>query len=191
MEKHLQTSKFLCLVLRHAPERIGIALDANGWADVTVLLTAMGEHGHRLDKAKLDEIVATDQKKRYSYNEDETRIRANQGHSIAVDVELALAIPPARLYHGTAARFIESIQRDGLLRRNRNHVHLSADTTTAVLVGKRHGCPVVFAIDTARMYADGHVFFLSENKVWLTERVPPRYLYLLDMVPLCNDEWAH
>ena len=178
MEDNIKTGKFISLVLRHAPERIGITLDENGWADIGLLIAALNKHGHRMDMVRLDEIVSTNNKQRYSYSADKTRIRANQGHSITVDVELVPATPPARLYHGTADRFAESILRDGLLRQNRNHVHLSADTETAITVGKRHGRPIVFAINAAQMHADGHVFYLSENKVWLTAHVPPHYLSL-------------
>lgn len=169
-------SKFLSLVLRHRPEAAGITLDEAGWADVKELLDGVCRTGRHLDTALLETIVAEDEKQRYSFNSDHTRIRANQGHSIPVQVDLEQKIPPDTLYHGTATRFLASIREKGLLPMGRLYVHLSRDADTAYTVGRRHGTPVVLSIDTASMARYGHLFFRSANGVWLTKRVPPEYL---------------
>ncbi len=169
------TSKFIALILRHKPEVIGITLDDHGWADVQALLAGVNRT-RPLTMAQLEEIVRTDSKQRYAFNEDHTRIRANQGHSLPVDVELTPAAPPAVLYHGTGEKYLPFILREGLLPRTRLFVHLSADTATAENVGKRHGKPVVLRIDAGQMAADGYAFFLSANGVWLTKQVPVQYL---------------
>lgn len=166
-----KTSKFLSLILRHKPEEIGITLDKHGWAVVTELLDGM-----KITMETLEHIVATDEKKRYSFNEDKTLIRANQGHSIPVDVELKECEPPEFLYHGTAEKYLTSILKEGLVPRSRLYVHLSKDFDTAINVGKRHGTPVVFRIATGEMYRKGHKFYLSENSVWLVESVPAEYM---------------
>jgi len=173
----VQTGKFISLVLRHNPRTIGIELDENGWADVTGLIAGLNRKGHKIDMAGLEDIVATNNKKRYSFNEDKTKIRANQGHSVDVDVELKTVVPPDLLFHGTADRFIESIKKNGLQKQGRNHVHLSADRETAAYVGKRHGQPTVLVIEAGKMHADGFVFYLSENGVWLTGGVPGSYIH--------------
>ncbi|MBN2355678.1 RNA 2'-phosphotransferase [candidate division KSB1 bacterium] len=169
-------SKFLSKILRHHPEQIGLTLDSQGWADVEELIACANRHNVNLDRALLDEIVATNEKKRYSYSDDRSRIRATQGHSISVDLALKNVEPPSILYHGTAIRFWPSIQQDGLQRRGRLHVHLSTDADTAYAVGKRHGKPLILQIDSARMYADGIAFHLSDNSVWLTDCVPAKYI---------------
>ena len=166
-----KTSKFLSLILRHKPEEIGITLDSHGWAKVEELLTGM-----KITMETLEQIVDADEKKRYSFNEDKTLIRANQGHSIPVDVELQEYEPPEFLYHGTAEKYMCSILRDGLIPKSRLYVHLSKDFDTAVNVGKRHGIPVIFRIATGEMYRDGYKFYLSENGIWLTESVPREYM---------------
>lgn len=171
-----RVSRFLSLILRHDPGRIGLTLDAQGWADVTDLLDALRRHGMSIDRATLERIVATNPKQRFALSEDGQRIRANQGHSIAIDLALPSIPPPETLYHGTAARFVAAIRREGLQKRRRQHVHLSADETTALTVGQRHGAPVVLAVRAAAMAADGYVFFHSANGVWLTDHVPPQYL---------------
>lgn len=177
MDKQLKgTSKFISLVLRHKPEEIGLALDENGWANVTELIERMGKRGHKFDFNTLKEIVDTNEKKRFSFNEDCTKIRANQGHTIEVDVELKATTPPAVLYHGTAAKSVDSIMQNGLSKMQRLHVHLSADYETAVKVGQRHGKPVVLSVDATAMQAEGHTFYLSENNVWLVAEVPAKYL---------------
>ena len=170
-----ETSKFLALILRHKPEVIGISLDEHGWADVDALIAGIAKT-RPFDREMLEEIVRTDEKQRYSFNEDGTLIRANQGHSIPVDVELEKTNPPTVLYHGTGKKYVESIEAQGLLPKSRLYVHLSADPQTAVKVGSRHGSPVVYQIDTGRMAADGYDFYLSANGVWLTKTVPPEYL---------------
>ena len=170
------TSKLLSYVLRHRPDSIGLALDAHGWAEVDGLLARLNAHGKRIDRALLDRVVAENDKQRFAFSEDGTRIRASQGHSIAVDLQLRAAEPPAVLYHGTASRFLKSIAAIGLRAGSRNHVHLSADLQTAVRVGARHGFPAVLAVDALRMRADGIAFYQSDNGVWLTQSVQPKYL---------------
>ena len=176
-----QTSKFISLILRHKPEIIGISLDAHGWADVRELIKGINASGgHKLDMEKLREIVRTDEKQRYSFNEDQTLIRANQGHSIPVDVELKETVPPAMLYHGTGEKYVSFIDKQGLLPKSRLCVHLSADPETARKVGRRHGKPVIYIVDSAAMAAAGFQFYLSANQVWLTKEVPARYLKKLN-----------
>ena len=173
----VQTSKFLSLILRHAPEKIGLALDANGWADIGQLLAQAARHGRSLSREDLNEVVARDGKTRYAISDDGLRIRANQGHSLAaVDIGLPPAAPPAMLYHGTASRFVEAIRAAGLLPGSRNHVHLSSNRETAVAVGARHGKPVVLTVDAAAMQAHGHAFYVSANGVWLTHAVPQAFI---------------
>jgi putative RNA 2'-phosphotransferase len=169
-------SKFLALVLRHNPGKIGIELDSAGWVSVDTLLAALRRHGRALTRDQLDRVVAENDKKRYEYDESGTRIRASQGHSVDVDLGYAPAEPPPIVYHGTAAASVEAIFREGLKPGRRHHVHLSADTETATRVGARHGRPAVLIVDAARMRAAGHVFFRSTNGVWLTEHVAPEYL---------------
>ena len=171
----IEISKFIALILRHKPEAIGIALDKNGWASVDELIKGVNKT-HCLTAEMLDKIVYGDDKRRYSFNEDKTKIRANQGHSVNVDVELKRAIPPTVLYHGTGEKYVLSIDGIGLIPKTRLYVHLSADYGTALKVGARHGRAVVYAVDTANMIKDGYVFYISENGVWLTESVPVKYL---------------
>lgn len=166
-----QTSKLISLILRHKPETIGITLDEHGWANVNELLK-----GLKIDMALLEEIVSTDDKQRYSFNEDKTLIRANQGHSILVDVELEEAQPPDLLWHGTSTKYCHSIYDSGLIPKSRLYVHLSHDVETAINVGKRHGEVALFSVDAAGMYKDGFKFYLSKNGVWLTKHVPVEYL---------------
>lgn len=169
-------SKFLSRVLRHEPERIGLKLDAQGWAVVSDLLEKTHSAGMSLTRDLLEKVVAENDKQRFSFSEDGLRIRASQGHSLPVDLELEAAAPPELLYHGTATRFLDSIRERGLVPGNRNHVHLSKDEPTAVNVGKRHGRPVVLKIQARRMHDEGHEFFLSANSVWLTDCVPKEYI---------------
>ncbi len=170
-------SKYISLILRHRPEVIGITLDEHGWAEVDELIEGIRRTKQpSFNRRELEKIVAEDEKQRYSFSDDRTRIRANQGHSIPVDVELEKKTPPPTLWHGTAEKSVESILRSGLLPQGRLYVHLSGDCETAVKVGSRHGRPVVFEVDTGKMSADGFEFFLSVNGVWLTKEVPPRYL---------------
>jgi putative RNA 2'-phosphotransferase len=172
----VSTSKTLSYVLRHRPDSIDLQLDANGWADVEALLGCLAAHGKPLDRVLLARVVAQNDKQRFAFSADGLRIRASQGHSIAVDLQLQAAAPPDVLYHGTASRFLKAIMASGLHAGNRRHVHLSADGATARTVGARHGFPVVLRVDAARMRADGRVFYLADNGVWLTGPVAPRYL---------------
>lgn len=169
-------SQFLSLILRHEPERIGLTLDDAGWAGIDTLLENATASGRQMTRAQLEAVVETSDKKRFAISEDGLRIRANQGHSIDVDLGLLPVAPPAVLYHGTATRFLASIQAAGLDKRQRHHVHLTSDLAVARSVGQRYGVVVVLTVDAARMHADGHVFFRSENGVWLTDTVPAHYL---------------
>ena len=166
------TSKFLSLILRHKPQLVGLELDEHGWADVEELIRRV----KNLDPATLEQIVAADEKQRYSFSADKKLIRANQGHSIAVDVELDELEPPKILYHGTGEKFASSIRAQGLLKMSRLYVHLSSDIDTATKVGSRHGVPKIFIVESGKMFADGCKFFRSVNGVWLTEHVPAKYL---------------
>lgn len=170
------TSKFLSLVLRHEPGKIGLVLDSAGWTSVDDLLARCATAGRPLTRETLQRVVDTSDKQRFALSEDGMRIRANQGHSVEVDLALAPLVPPAVLLHGTAQRFLDAILAQGLTRQARHHVHLSADPATARAVGRRHGREVVLRVDAARMHADGHRFFRSANGVWLTEAVAPQYL---------------
>ena len=170
-------SKFISLILRHKPSEIGITLDNYGWANVKELINGINNSGRKINMKVLEEIVLTDDKGRYSFNEDKTLIRANQGHSIPVDVELDEVQPPEFLWHGTAEKYVNSICRSGLISKSRLYVHLSSDTQTATNVGKRHGEAVLFRVDARKMYQDGFKFYLSKNGVWLTNHVPISYLH--------------
>ncbi|MCD6051640.1 MAG: 2'-phosphotransferase [Verrucomicrobia bacterium] len=169
-------SKFLSLVLRHEPERIGITLDNAGWVPVIELIAACQKHGKSLTVTSLEEIVATSDKKRFAFSDDGQRIRANQGHSVGVDLGLTPVPPPEILYHGTVEKFLPSIRSEGLRKGERHHVHLSKDETTAIKVGERRGQAIILKIAAGRMHAEGHPFFLSANGVWLTDHVPPDYI---------------
>ncbi|MCN0181224.1 RNA 2'-phosphotransferase [Salinispora arenicola] len=171
--------KALAYVLRHRPDAVGLQLDSAGWVEIPALLSAMADAGHTIGEADLDRIVAGSDKKRYEVRAG--RIRAAQGHSVRVELGLEPTIPPAVLYHGTVARFLEAIRREGLRPGERTHVHLSADASTARQVGERRGAPVVLEIEAKRMYADGHSFLLAANGVWLVAHVPPDYLALTDV----------
>lgn len=170
-----RASRFLSLILRHKPEAVGIQLDEHGWANVNELLQGMAPQ-YPMDFATLEKIVRTDNKQRYSFNEDKTLIRANQGHSIPVDVELDEMEPPEFLWHGTGEKYVASIDVSGLLPKSRLYVHLSADPRTAVQVGRRHGTPVVYRVLSGQMHADGYTFYRSKNGVWLIKQVPAPYL---------------
>ena len=170
-KKEKEISKFISLILRHKPEVIGISLDEHGWADVSELIKGI-DKTHKLDMEILEKIVSEDEKQRYSFNDDKTLIRANQGHSINVDVELKNASPPEILWHGTGEKYVASILDHGLIPKSRLYVHLSKDYDTAVKVGSRHGKPVIYKVAAAKMQEDGYKFFLSVNGVWLTKEVP-------------------
>lgn len=169
--------KFLSFVLRHKPEAIGLSLDRAGWANVAGLIGALRSHGRTVDRAGLDKIVAEDEKGRFEYSPDGTKIRACQGHSIKdLDLGLEPRKPPDKLFHGTAGKTLNAIYAEGIQPRGRQYVHLSWDAETATKVGSRHGRPVVIEVDAGRMHGDGHEFFLSNNNVWLTKSVPKEYL---------------
>jgi len=169
------TSKYISLILRHKPETIGITLDEHGWANVEELIKGVSKT-HPLTMEELEEIVRSDEKQRYSFNEDKTLIRANQGHSVDVDVELEKVDPPEYLYHGTGEKYVSSIDMQGLTPKSRLYVHLSGDIETAVKVGSRHGKPVVYRVLAEQMAEAGFVFYKSVNGVWLTKTVPTEYL---------------
>lgn len=176
-------SKQLSYVLRHRPDAIGITLDRAGWVAVDELLAALARHGTVVSRAELAAIVDASDKRRFALSADGARIRAQQGHSVPVELGHAEASPPATLYHGTVERFLASIRAQGLSRGKRHHVHLSATADTAVQVGARRGRPVILEIDAAAMAADGHRFWLTPNQVWLTDEVPARYIRLPDRLP--------
>jgi putative RNA 2'-phosphotransferase len=169
-------SKFLSLVLRHQPETINIQLDQNGWADVNELIKKVNHYGMQLDRETLDHIVATNSKKRFTFNETLDKIRASQGHSVEVKLGYTNQKPPKVLYHGTSEKSVQSILNTGLEKRSRQHVHLSSDVETAIKVGQRHGKPVVFMVLSEQMHEDNFEFFFSDNGVWLTDNVPRKYL---------------
>lgn len=174
---YTRASKYLSRILRHDPSMVGLSLDEHGYLPVDALLNGTACTGkYPLTPEELRFLVRTDAKQRYSFSPDGTRIRANQGHSIPVDLELPASQPPQTLYHGTAAHFLPSIRQKGLLRGARLYVHLSSSLDTARAVGARHGLPEVLTVDAGRMAADGLPFFVSANGVWLTEHVPPQYL---------------
>lgn len=169
-------SKFMCLILRHKPDAIGITLDEHGWANVDELINGIAQSNPGFNLKLLEEIVKTDNKSRYSFNKDKTLIRCNQGHSIPVDVELEEKIPPEYLYHGTGLKYVDSIGKMGLVPKSRLYVHLSEDIETAEKVGERHGGGVIYVICSDKMHKDGYKFYLSVNGVWLTKEVPVKYL---------------
>ncbi len=172
-------SRYISLILRHKPETIGITLDRNGWADVEKLIDGIKKSGYYIDKDILETIVRQDEKQRYSFNEEHTRIKANQGHSINVDLGLEERKPPEILYHGTATKSIESIMKEGITRQTRQYVHLSTDCETALKVGRRHGKPVILEVNSETMFNDGCRFYLSDNGVWLTDTVPVKYIKVI------------
>lgn len=176
-EKQLiKISKYLSQHLRHQPERLGLNLAPGGWVNVDELLTACANHQFPITRKQLEEVVATSDKKRFSFDETGTKIRANQGHSVEVDLQLEPQTPPDTLYHGTAEQFVNSILQSGLLKMSRHHVHLSIDIDTAKRVGMRQGRPVILKVDAAAMNQAGIPFYCSANNVWLVDHVPPDYL---------------
>jgi len=169
-------SKYLSYVLRHHPESIGLVLDAQGWADIDILLDKCAAKNVLFDREDLAQLVAQNDKQRFAIDKANNKIRANQGHSIRIDAALEPEVPPAVLYHGTAKQFLPAILEQGLQKQNRLHVHLSHEIATARNVGSRRGVPVVLLVDAAAMQREGFIFYLSENKVWLTEEVPAKYI---------------
>jgi putative RNA 2'-phosphotransferase len=181
-ERHVRVSKFLSLVLRHQPGKVGITLDGEGWVSVSRLLEALNAHGLRLSLDELREVVGANDKQRFAFSPDGLSIRASQGHSVQVELGYEPSEPPTTLYHGTAERSLPSIREQGLVKGRRHHVHLSEQEATAVTVGRRYGRPVILTIASGAMHADGHQFFRSANGVWLTEHVPVRYITFGDDV---------
>ncbi|MEI6421325.1 MAG: RNA 2'-phosphotransferase [Lentisphaerota bacterium] len=178
----LRKSKFLSLVLRHDPSKIGIELDENGWTHVPTLIeNSLTRAGIDLNRTELNEIVATNDKKRFSFSDDGLRIRASQGHSVKVDLGIDPSIPPEVLYHGTATHLRDDIMKSGLLKMDRQHVHLSKDVKTASKVGERHGKPMVFEVFSGEMVKNGMKFVKSDNDVWLTDHVPAEYLAVIKL----------
>ncbi|MFI6587682.1 RNA 2'-phosphotransferase [Embleya sp. NPDC050493] len=176
----VKISKYLSRHLRHQPERLGITLDEAGWVDVDVLLAACNARGMALTRAQLAQVVEENDKRRFAFSADGTRIRASQGHTVAVDLGLVETVPPAVLYHGTNPKSVAAILAEGLRPMDRHDVHLSADTETARRVGARRGRPVLFVVRAESMVAAGHVFRRSDNGVWLVPAVPPEFLERLD-----------
>lgn len=176
----VRVSKFLALVLRHDPARIGLTLDAAGWADIDALLAAAAGHGLPVSRDELEQVVQNNPKQRFTLDAARSRIRANQGHSLDVDLGLVPVEPPPVLYHGTSRTALARILEEGLRPMGRRHVHLSGDKDAAVEVGRRHGSPVLVVVGSAAMHRSGHRFFRSVNGVWLTDEVPSRYLSLID-----------
>jgi putative RNA 2'-phosphotransferase len=172
----VKVSKYLSRHLRHDPARLGLTLDHGGWVEVDALLAACAARSFSLTPEELREVVDLNDKQRFSFDATGTRIRANQGHSVDVDLGLEPTVPPRILFHGTSQSALTSIMRSGLQRQRRHHVHLSEGAATALRVGRRHGPPIVLEVAAERMYAEGHLFFVTDNRVWLTAEVPPRYL---------------
>jgi len=177
MDNDVKLGRFISLILRHKPETIDLKLDKNGWADTKELIEKISKSGREIDFKILERIVNENNKKRYSFNETKTKIRAVQGHSIKVNLELKEVVPPAILYHGTAFKNLENIKKQGIKKMNRQHVHLSADEETAKNVATRHsGKYIILEIDTEAMLKENYKFYLSENKVWLTDFVPSKFI---------------
>jgi putative RNA 2'-phosphotransferase len=175
-KRKTKISKFLSLILRHQPEVIGLSLEENGWIEVKKLIEACADYGKSFTFAELKSVVETNDKKRFAFNKDETKIRANQGHSLEVEIEFEKKLPPENLYHGTAEKNVGVIFAEGLKKMSRHHVHLSVDVETARKVGMRYGKPIIFQIDTVGMIDEGFEFFVSANGVWLVDNVPPKFL---------------
>ena len=171
----IKTSNYLSSIMRHKPEIIDVQLDEYGWADVEKIVSGIRKT-HELNIELLEKIVETDEKHRYSFNFDKTLIKANYGHSVPINIEPLLAVPPKDLYHGTADKYMESIDSQGIFAKSRNYVHLSSNIENAINVGRRHGNPVVYKIATEDMQADGYKFYKAESGVWLTKEVPLKYI---------------
>jgi len=175
-KENTRISKFLSLVLRHKPDEVGIVLDENGWTDLQVLIDKANKTGFELTREIIQYVVDTNSKKRFALSDDRNRIRANQGHSVEVDLGYTTQTPPATLYHGTSEKAVPQILKTGLNRMQRHHEHLSADIETAIKVGQRHGKPFVFEVSAKQMADEGYEFFLSGNGIWLTDNVPVEFL---------------
>lgn len=184
-----KTSVFISLILRHKPEVIGITLDHHGWAKVDELIKGINASGkYSINMPMLEEIVRTDNKQRYSFNEDKTKLRANQGHSVKVDVELKEAVPPEILYHGTGEKYVDSINAEGLKPKSRLYIHLSKDAETAVKVGSKHGKPIVYTVASGEMHKQGYTFYVSENGVWLTKNIPVDFIKIAEICACKTDQ---
>lgn len=182
-QRYVRISKYLSKHLRHQPERLGLELLPGGWIEVDKLLAAASAYGFEISLADLQQVVATNDKQRFAFNESGDLIRANQGHSIDIDLQLPVQTPPDTLYHGTHIQAIAAVFASGLQKMSRHHVHLTTDLNTAFKVGGRRGESVILAIDTLAMVADGYSFYRTDNDVWLVDEVPPQYLTQLDYVP--------
>jgi len=178
LKPNTRLSKFLSLILRHKPDLVGLTLDPQGWVPVDVLIAKCSKAGRRFTRGELLHVVETNEKKRFTVSDDGKRIRAAQGHSVAVDLGLEPIEPPATLYHGTATHALDAIFAEELVPKSHQQVHLSVDPDTAHRVGQRHGKPTILSVDALRMHQDGHVFCRSDNGVWLTDHVPAAYLSL-------------
>jgi putative RNA 2'-phosphotransferase len=179
METHeiIKISRKLSYILRHHPDEIGLQLDEQGWGSVAYILSKLKIAGEPLSMEMLQEVVANNDKKRFAFNADYSMIRANQGHSVEVELGYVAQEPPALLFHGTASKSLQSIKGQGLVKGSRHHVHLSTDEATAKKVGQRHGSPVILKVKAKAMHEAGHAFFLSENGVWLTDLVPIQFIH--------------
>ncbi|MDP9529428.1 RNA 2'-phosphotransferase [Pseudomonas protegens] len=174
------TSKFLSYVLRHEPQAIGLELDSEGWGDIDALISGAAKGGRQLSRELIERVVEGNDKKRFALSADGQRIRAVQGHSNkTVQLQLEAKQPPAVLYHGTATRFMDSINEQGLIPGSRHHVHLSQEIDTAKAVGQRYGQVVILQIDAQAMQAQGFRFYQAENGVWLTDQVPVSFIQAL------------
>lgn len=178
-KENIKLSKFLSLVLRHQPDLIGITSDEKGWVPVSELRKKATAYGNSFSLEELEYVVETNSKKRFAFSDDKGKIRASQGHSVAIDLGYEPKMPPEILYHGTATHFVESILKSGLEKRKRTQVHLSADQENAIKVGQRHGKPAIFEVAAGQMHTAGHLFYLSENGVWLTDSVPTVFLKVI------------
>lgn len=178
-KNHTKLSKYISLILRHRPEVIGVKLDKNGWCNVDDLISKMNSNGQKITRSELECIVKNDNKGRYTYNSDGTKIRANQGHSIDVDIQLKKVHPPKYLYHGTVQKYVTPILKGGIKKGQRQYVHLSSNIEVAKEVGMRRGIPVIFKIESGIMHTDGYEFYLSKNNVWLCDFIPSKYASLM------------
>ncbi|HBJ1650855.1 TPA: RNA 2'-phosphotransferase [Clostridium botulinum] len=179
-KKDMKASKFMSLVLRHKPQEIGLKLNQYGYMSVKDLINGMNNKGYNITKEDIERIVKDDDKQRYSFSSDKLNIRANQGHSININLELEEKEPPIVLYHGTSTKFLENILNEGIKKQKRQYVHLSNDIETATKVGKRHGELVILEVNTQQMHEQGNKFYLSKNGVWLTDFVPRKFINILD-----------
>lgn len=175
-EKYVKLSRFVSLILRHKPETIGLTLDNQGYVSIDELLQGINNSGRTINRFILNEIVSSDNKNRYSFNENNTMIRANQGHSIPVNLNLQELTPPEILYHGTVKKYYKSIIENGLIPKDRMYVHLSEDIETAIEVGSRRGKPVLLIVKAREMYNNGYVFYKSKNGIWLISEVDNKYI---------------